>query len=531
MEEGKKTHKTERRRRDADDRKTVKSVLDKKTLEIIEKLLKQGLLIEMHGAVCVGKEACIYLATAASSIYSRMCRKIPNESTTVIPVAIKIYKTSTMMFKDRERYITGERRFKHYAKRNSRKLVKLWAEKEVRNLNRLQKAGIPSPQPLFLRRNILIMSMIGNQEDGTSKEGKVKKDSGVSSKVLEFDVGDDESFDESDLNDKGSESCSSDTRRNVTESMSYTSDEEECIYQISEDESSDNGLNNISISTTSESSPHPFEGASDVDSAKACNDSPTYNTQDSNRRAHTSHVLSEEPETSSEDEDSLQDSESSDDSDFFDEAEGIERMSILESKERSDMVEREGGLGGIAPNLKQAVLHESEVQDVYDQTVLLIKRMYKDCGLVHADLSEYNMLYWKGVVHIIDVSQSVERDHPNAQIFLEMDIKNVNNYFTRLGAQTKSNAELLKEVTSQEVLSKDAYSMDGDSADENRETESCSSSSVLEEETKKDRKEKKKEVKEERRRQRENKISKKEKKLLSRKAKARVLKERNNKFN
>jgi len=52
-------------------------------------------------------------------------------------LAIKIYKTSILVFKDRERYMVGNFRFKGgYSKGNPRKMVKLWAEKEMRNLKR-----------------------------------------------------------------------------------------------------------------------------------------------------------------------------------------------------------------------------------------------------------------------------------------------------------------------------------------------------------------------------------------------------------
>ena len=40
-------------------------------------------------------------------------------------------------------------------------MVKVWAEKERRNLVRLQAAGIRSPQPLQLRSHVLIMDFIG----------------------------------------------------------------------------------------------------------------------------------------------------------------------------------------------------------------------------------------------------------------------------------------------------------------------------------------------------------------------------------
>jgi serine/threonine-protein kinase RIO1 len=51
--------------------------------------------------------------------------------------AIKVFKTSILVFKDRDKYVTGEFRFRRgYCKSNPRKMVRLWAEKEYRNLNR-----------------------------------------------------------------------------------------------------------------------------------------------------------------------------------------------------------------------------------------------------------------------------------------------------------------------------------------------------------------------------------------------------------
>jgi len=43
-------------------------------------------------------------------------------------------------------------------------MVKLWAEKEMRNLRRLNAAGIRSPEPVEVRENILVMGFIGNSE-------------------------------------------------------------------------------------------------------------------------------------------------------------------------------------------------------------------------------------------------------------------------------------------------------------------------------------------------------------------------------
>jgi len=77
-------------------------------------------------------------------------------------LAIKIYKTSILTFKDRDRYVTGEYRFKGgYSRSNPRKMVRLWAEKELRNLRRLHAAGLRCPDPIEVRNNVLVMSFLG----------------------------------------------------------------------------------------------------------------------------------------------------------------------------------------------------------------------------------------------------------------------------------------------------------------------------------------------------------------------------------
>ncbi len=49
----------------------------------------------------------------------------------------QVYKTSILVFKDRDKYVTGEFRFRHgYCRSNPRKMVRTWAEKEMRNLTR-----------------------------------------------------------------------------------------------------------------------------------------------------------------------------------------------------------------------------------------------------------------------------------------------------------------------------------------------------------------------------------------------------------
>jgi len=43
-------------------------------------------------------------------------------------------------------------------------MVRLWAEKEMRNLKRLQAANILCPAAIEVRENVLVMGFIGDSE-------------------------------------------------------------------------------------------------------------------------------------------------------------------------------------------------------------------------------------------------------------------------------------------------------------------------------------------------------------------------------
>ncbi|MBN2013857.1 MAG: serine protein kinase RIO [Candidatus Altiarchaeota archaeon] len=62
-----------------------------------------------------------------------------------------------------------------------------------------------------------------------------------------------------------------------------------------------------------------------------------------------------------------------------------------------------------------------------------MKAMYKQ-GIIHGDLSEYNILNW-GEPVIIDLSMGVLLDHPLAEELLRRDIRNVLNYFRKFGIE------------------------------------------------------------------------------------------------
>ncbi|KAF0978738.1 hypothetical protein FDP41_002558 [Naegleria fowleri] len=256
-----------------EDRATVEGVMDKKTRMMLYKFRNNGTLDSINGCCSTGKEANVYHATAGQPFEGNVIENIPGVSTTCqggeeaspnacnnddenmlrSDLAIKIYKTSVLEFRDRDRYVTGDRRFKHgYCKSNPRKMVGVWAEKELRNLKRMDEVGIRVPKAIALKQHILIMEFIG----------------------------------------KG---------------------------------------------------------------------------------------------------------------------------------------------GRCAPRLKDANIPTSRLKPLYLDIIKTMRAMYHKAKLIHADLSEYNILLYKGIPYYIDVSQSVEHDHPHALEFLRKDCENIKNFFERKG--------------------------------------------------------------------------------------------------
>ena len=91
-----------------------------------------------------------------------------------------------------------------------------------------------------------------------------------------------------------------------------------------------------------------------------------------------------------------------------------------------------------------------------------MRRMYHRCKLVHADLSEYNILYHDTHLYVIDVSQSVEHDHPHAFDFLRSDIKNVEEFFGRFGVRCLGLRRCFDFVTKDRLEDSGAQDLDGE---------------------------------------------------------------------
>lgn len=87
-----------------------------------------------------------------------------------------------------------------------------------------------------------------------------------------------------------------------------------------------------------------------------------------------------------------------------------------------------------AQKLREVSLTSDQVQKAFDTTITYIKRLYM-ANLVHADLSEFNILMDDQEVVFIDMGQSVTLDHPGAMEFLMRDIHNITRFFGKKGME------------------------------------------------------------------------------------------------
>jgi RIO kinase 1 len=83
-----------------------------------------------------------------------------------------------------------------------------------------------------------------------------------------------------------------------------------------------------------------------------------------------------------------------------------------------------------APPLKDA--YPEEPQTFFDELIEEMRKLYK-IGLVHGDLSSFNILNRDGNPVLIDFSQTTLVKTPNSEELLVRDIKNVLHFFKKLG--------------------------------------------------------------------------------------------------
>ncbi|MBW3003195.1 serine protein kinase RIO [Candidatus Woesearchaeota archaeon] len=97
-----------------------------------------------------------------------------------------------------------------------------------------------------------------------------------------------------------------------------------------------------------------------------------------------------------------------------------------------------------APRLKDVEL--KNLKSFFNNVVSNMKKLYR-AGLVHADLSGFNILNYKNNPVFIDFSQATQTNAPNSEELLLRDVKNVCVFFTKRGLKTDIN-KVLKEIKS-----------------------------------------------------------------------------------
>ena len=111
--------------------------------------------------------------------------------------------------------------------------------------------------------------------------------------------------------------------------------------------------------------------------------------------------------------------------------------------------------GVAAPRLRDVPVDilktDFELEELFLRIISYIRIMYEKGTMVHADLSEFNILM-KGYVErefegadveiepvIIDMGQATLLQHPNADAFLLRDVRNIVTFFNKLGLDCSFN--------------------------------------------------------------------------------------------
>lgn len=149
----------EKQSKDKSDRATQEQVLDSRTRLVLSGLANRGIIGDLERCISTGKE--VREISWDSLIQANVYHTLTPSSR-----AIKIYRTAILSFRARQAYIQGEFRFKgeYSSSRNARKMVRVWAEKELRNLKRLEQWGLPAPRVLECKENVLVMDFLGEGE-------------------------------------------------------------------------------------------------------------------------------------------------------------------------------------------------------------------------------------------------------------------------------------------------------------------------------------------------------------------------------
>jgi len=144
-----------KRIKDADQFKVEASVFDDATYGALYKLVQDGHIDAFGGPISTGKEANVYTALSGDH-----------------EVAVKVYRINASDFKDMRGYLDGDPRFEGIGS-DKKKVVTAWVRKESSNLKRARRAGVRTPEPIAVERNVLVMEYLGTEEGRAKRLSEV----------------------------------------------------------------------------------------------------------------------------------------------------------------------------------------------------------------------------------------------------------------------------------------------------------------------------------------------------------------------
>ena len=85
-----------------------------------------------------------------------------------------------------------------------------------------------------------------------------------------------------------------------------------------------------------------------------------------------------------------------------------------------------------APKIKDVILSSEQTQELYERVLKNIE-IFRENGIVHGDLSEFNILFWNDEIYIIDFPQAIDmRTNPNADDLYLRDLENIKKFFKKI---------------------------------------------------------------------------------------------------
>lgn len=110
------------------------------------------------------------------------------------------------------------------------------------------------------------------------------------------------------------------------------------------------------------------------------------------------------------------------------------------ANENAILMGYQGDARRAAPTLQEVSLGRREARALFAEVLRNVELMLQH-GIIHGDLSAYNVLYWAGRVTLIDFPQvSFVQANRNAPLILQRDVRRICEYFVRQGVRSDPGA-------------------------------------------------------------------------------------------